>query len=44
MSVCAVTSSINVQEVSQGIKQFKTNVNDRGSVDIGMLESGYVLT
>jgi hypothetical protein len=44
MSVCAVTSSINVQEVAQGIKQFKTNVNDRGSVDIGMLESGYVLT
>jgi hypothetical protein len=44
MSVCAVTSSINVQEVSHGIKQFKSNVNDRGSVDIGMLESGYVLT
>jgi len=44
MNVCAVTSSINIPEVSKGIKQFKTNVNDRGSVDTGMLEEGYVLT
>jgi hypothetical protein len=43
-NVYAVTSSINVQEFSQGIKQFKTNVNDRGSVDIGLLENGQTLT
>lgn len=41
MNVCAVTSSANVQEFSRGIKQFKTNVNDRDSVDVGMLENGY---
>lgn len=41
MNVCAVTSSANVQEFSRGIKQFKTNVNDRDSVDVGMLEDGY---
>jgi len=27
--------------VSQGIKQFKTNINDRGSVDAGTLENSF---
>jgi hypothetical protein len=40
MNVCAVTSSAKIQEFSLGIKQFKTNVNDRGSVDTGVIENG----
>jgi hypothetical protein len=38
MKTCVVTSSSNLQAVSQGIRQFKTNVDDRGSVDISSLE------
>lgn len=34
MTVCLITSSENLQAVSQGIKQFKGNVNDRGSVAV----------
>jgi hypothetical protein len=41
MSACIVTSPANLQEVSAGIQQFKTNVNDRGSVDICMLENSF---
>jgi hypothetical protein len=44
MNACAVTSSANFQEVSSGIKQFKTNVNDRGSVDTSALESCFALS
>lgn len=44
MNLYAITSSSNVQEISQGIKQFKTNVNDRGALDVGTLENGYVPT
>jgi hypothetical protein len=39
MNACLVTSSTKLQEVSLGIKQFKNNVNDRGSVDISALEN-----
>lgn len=41
MKACAVTSSSSLQAVSQGIRQFKTNVNDKGSVDISSLESSF---
>jgi len=34
---CIVTSPDNVEEVSLGIKNFKTNVRDLGSVDISAL-------
>jgi hypothetical protein len=44
MNACIVTSSTNLQEVSMGIKQFKTNVNDRGSVEIPALENGFALS
>jgi hypothetical protein len=44
MKTCAVTSSSNLQAVSQGIRQFKTNVDDRGSVDISSLEEGFALS
>lgn len=44
MKTCAVTSSANLQAVSQGIRQFKTNVDDRGSVDISSLEEGFALS
>lgn len=38
MNACVVTSSVNLREVSEGIRQFKSNVNDRGSVDVSALE------
>ena len=41
MTACIVTSPSNLQEVSTGIKQFKTNVNDRGSVVVGELENSF---
>ena len=44
MKTCAVTSSSNLQAVSQGLRQFKTNVDDRGSVDISSLEEGFALS
>jgi len=44
MHACAVTFASNAPEVSRGIKQFKTNVNDRDSVDVGMLEDGHIPT
>lgn len=44
MKVCAVTTSSNLQAVSQGIRQFKTNVDDRGSVEIGALENDVALS
>jgi hypothetical protein len=37
MTACVVTSAAHLQDVSLGIKQFKTNVNDKGSVDVGAL-------
>ena len=37
MNSCIVTSPANVKEVSLGIKNFKTNVKDFGSVDISAL-------
>ena len=36
---CVVTSPANVKEVSLGIKNFKTNVRDFGSVDISALDN-----
>ncbi len=44
MKACLVTSASHLQDVSGGLKQFKTNVNDRGSVDISTLEEIFVLT
>jgi hypothetical protein len=41
MSACIVTSPAHLQEVSLGIQQFKTNVNDKGSVDVGALENSF---
>jgi len=39
MTACIVTSPAHLQEVSLGIQQFKTNVNDKGSVVVGELEN-----
>ena len=44
MNACIVTSSTKLQEVSMGIKQLKTKVNDRGSVEIPALENGFALS
>jgi hypothetical protein len=44
MNASVVTSLNNLQEVSLGIKQFKANVNDRGSVDVSALESSLALS
>jgi hypothetical protein len=44
MQACAVTSPSNFQAVSQGIRQFKTNVDDKGSVDISSLEEVFTLS
>ncbi|MBN1364287.1 MAG: hypothetical protein JW976_05715 [Syntrophaceae bacterium] len=44
MKACAVTSSFSLQAVSQGIRQFKTNVDDRGSVDISPMEEVFAPT
>jgi hypothetical protein len=41
MSACIVTSPSHLQEVSLGIQQFKTNVQDKGAVDIGALENSF---
>ncbi|MFA5322731.1 MAG: hypothetical protein WC373_08655 [Smithella sp.] len=41
MKTCAITSSSSIQAVYQGIRQFKTNVNDRGSVDVSSLEDNF---
>jgi hypothetical protein len=41
MTACIVTSPAHLQEVSLGIQQFKTNVNDRGSVVVGELENSF---
>ncbi|MEN6432719.1 MAG: M17 family peptidase N-terminal domain-containing protein [Smithella sp.] len=41
MTCCIVTSGAHLQEVSLGIQQFKTNVNDKGSVDISALENSF---
>jgi hypothetical protein len=41
MTACLVTSLIHLPEVSQGIKQFKTNADDKGSVDICTLENSF---
>ena len=38
IKACAVAASANFPSVYQGIRQFKTNVNDRGAVDISSLE------
>jgi len=38
MNACAVTSPSNLYSVAQGVRQFKNNVNDKGSVDISPLE------
>jgi Cytosol aminopeptidase family, N-terminal domain len=39
MSSCIVTSPSNVKDVSLGIKNFKSNIKDMGSVDVSALES-----
>jgi hypothetical protein len=44
MNASVVTSSNSLQEVSLGIKQFKANVNDRGSVDVPALENSLALS
>ena len=41
MQACAVTSSTNLQSVFQGIRQFKANVNDKGSVDVSALGNDF---
>jgi hypothetical protein len=41
MSASIVTSPAHLQEVSLGIQQFKTNVNDKGSVVFGELENSF---
>jgi hypothetical protein len=41
MTACIVTSPSHLQEVSTGIQQFKNNVNDKGSVDVGALENSF---
>jgi hypothetical protein len=41
MTACLVTSHAHLQEVSQGIKQFKTNADDKGSVNVCILENGF---
>jgi hypothetical protein len=41
MSACIVTSPSHLQEVSLGLQQFKTNVQDKGAVDIGALENSF---
>ena len=41
LTACAVTSPARLSEVSLGIKQFKTNVNDKGSVDVCELENSF---
>jgi hypothetical protein len=40
-SSCIVTYPANVKDVSLGIKNFKTNVKDMGSVDVGALEGSF---
>jgi hypothetical protein len=42
MAACIITSPSHLQEVSTGIQQFKTNVNDKGSVIVGELENSFV--
>jgi hypothetical protein len=39
MTACLVTSHANLKDVSIGIKQFKTNADDKGSVDVRALEN-----
>ena len=41
MTACIVTSPARLQDVSTGIQQFKTNVNDKGSVVFGELENSF---
>ena len=41
MTACIVTSPSHLPEVSTGIQQFKTNVNDKGSVVVGALENSF---
>ncbi len=41
MTASAVTSLAHLRDVSLGIKQFKTNVNDKGSVDVCELENSF---
>ncbi len=36
---CAVTSPGSFQAVFQGLRQFKSNVDDRGSVDVSSIEN-----
>jgi len=43
MKVCVVTSSENLQAAFQGVKQFKGNVNDRGSVEVCFPEHEFYL-
>ena len=44
MNASVVTSSNSLQEVALGIKQFKADVNDRGSVDVPALENSLALS
>jgi hypothetical protein len=41
MTACIVTSPSHLQEVSTGIQQFKTNVQDKGAVDVGELKNSF---
>jgi hypothetical protein len=41
LTASVVTSPARIHEVSLGIKQFKTNTNDKGSVDAGELENSF---
>lgn len=42
MSCCIVASRSQLQDISLGIKKFKTNVNDKGAVDISTLENNFI--
>lgn len=44
MEASIMTSSSGVQDVYAGIKQFKANVHDKGSVDVSAMENGFALS
>jgi hypothetical protein len=41
MTSCIVTNSVHLKEVTAGVKQFKKNVKDLGSVDISALQKSF---
>jgi hypothetical protein len=43
MEARIITSPASVPDVSAGVKQFKTNVNDKDSVDVSSMENSFTL-